>query len=90
MLSKKRVASFQRRTLITMSAKILAMQEQWENRDQELLNQMDKLQLSVNKVIKKLESKMAKIDDERTSREERLKEEVETLREKLKKVHVTK
>lgn len=88
MLSKRRVASFQRRTLLTMSSKIEVMLGEWQGRDQELMNQMDKLHSAMARAIQKLDDKMAKPETKKASREELLNEEVKQLREQLKMLHI--
>lgn len=59
------------------------MQESWEAQDPELLNQMSRLHLTIMKVIRTLEIKMAKIDGERAAREKKLKSEAKALQKRL-------
>jgi hypothetical protein len=85
MNSKKRIASFQRRTLSTMAEKMKTMRQQWSGLDDEMYNNLNKLQRTVANSIKKIDEKTDTIDEQRTAREAELKQEIKDLREQLRK-----
>lgn len=60
MLSKKRIASCQSRTLITMQEKILMMKEQWSGVDSKMQSQIESLEKMVNRCVTKLENERSR------------------------------